>query len=96
MVPWIAGHIISPALERVLRRRTFRFYRELMKSQWWSLEKLRGHQPEKPRSPPSAGTMERRVHRAIVAKVNAAFALWRSMYVSGAIGHRVFSGGSAL
>ena len=47
MIPWISGHIISPALERLFRRRTFNYYHELMKSQWWSAEEIQGLQLEK-------------------------------------------------
>lgn len=40
MIPRIAVHTISPALERLFRPRTFRCCHELMVSEWWSLEKI--------------------------------------------------------
>lgn len=50
MNPWIVEHVISPGLERLLRRRTFRYRRDLMKSQWWKREKLHQVQLQKLRS----------------------------------------------
>ncbi len=47
MNPWIVRHAISPLLERLLRRKTFRFFRELMASQWWDPEKIRDLQLRK-------------------------------------------------
>lgn len=36
MVPWIARRLICPLHEAILGRRTFRFLKELERSQWWS------------------------------------------------------------
>ena len=41
MWPMLAGKILLPLHEKFLRRRTFRYYRDLERSQWWSAEKLR-------------------------------------------------------
>ena len=47
MVPQIARHLICPIHERLLRRETFRYLRELERSQWWSPDELREHQRSK-------------------------------------------------
>ena len=47
MVPLIARHLICPIHERLLGRRTFRYLRELERSQWWSPDELREHQRTK-------------------------------------------------
>lgn len=40
MNPWVVRHLISPALERVLGRRTFLLWREMMASEYWPAERL--------------------------------------------------------
>lgn len=47
MNSWIVRSVISPGLERVLGRPTFRYYREMTESQWWSRERLEQYQLEK-------------------------------------------------
>ena len=37
---WVAGHILLPLHERLMRRKTFAYYRELLESQWWPSERL--------------------------------------------------------
>ena len=41
MNPWTVGHVVSPLLERLMRRGTFRAYHGLMCSEWWPPETLR-------------------------------------------------------
>ena len=41
MNSWIVRFGISPVLERLLKRPTFRYYRDLERSQWWSSQRLR-------------------------------------------------------
>jgi len=48
--PGIVRHIVSPLLERLLGRRTFRFLRELETSQWWSAQRIRSLQETKLRT----------------------------------------------
>ncbi len=40
MNPWLVAHVVSPLLERVLRRRTFSIYNQMMETQWWPAERL--------------------------------------------------------
>ncbi|MCK4626505.1 MAG: phenylacetate--CoA ligase family protein [Phycisphaerae bacterium] len=41
MNPWIVRFAVSPVLERLLSRPTFRYYRDLERSQWFSCQRLR-------------------------------------------------------
>ena len=47
MNPYVVRHILLPLHERLLRRRTFRYYHDLEQSQWWATQKLRQLQLEK-------------------------------------------------
>ena len=50
MNAWVAGHVIYPLHERLMGRKTFACYRQLMQSQWWPAERLRQLQLDKLRA----------------------------------------------
>ena len=47
MWPPFVRHILLPVHERLMRRATFRYYQDLMQSQWCTTEELRSRQLEK-------------------------------------------------
>lgn len=50
MRPGVVRRLILPLHERILRRRTLHELRELERSQWWTLDRLRDHQARKLRA----------------------------------------------
>lgn len=44
MIPWIAGKFVFPLHEKIVGRKTFEFYRQMLESQWWSPQKMKEYQ----------------------------------------------------
>ncbi len=44
MIPWVSGNIIYPLHERIMGRKTFAFYRQMLESQWWSPQQMKEYQ----------------------------------------------------